>query len=677
MNRKKKTENSYVNMFKLKKIENSEKIINTEKTKGINFDNITDWDDINYDGKKQAKASEKFENEEFNKFTSTEKDKNREGSINKFKHNNYENKQDKEYHFDRNIHLNKIPDQDKITKISNHPIAQPQDNKYHIGNFTPSPVSIPLQENQNDDFSVDTSNFTNKIVDNATNQIDRIDLSQNNFTTDFNAIKTNILNKKILPFNSTDTIGNNNKNIQAFEKQYDIIEEKEDEEGKMNPSDFGIENTGIEKQPDEIQKNFVNCNTYDSDSDDSNFALNINHDLNVTSNQLEDMNKELKNLNYNVKLTQRINNMNEFANDNKKRINNNSGKIKLEPLNKKKRKSKINKELVNEPCENELIKDQNNQEDKIPKTPNYKLQNNTNNNPVSIQTYQNNMNIMNVQPSPYFNTPFNSINQMNLNNLNNNYQVDPNIAMFQPMHLQMPFNTYSFNHIQPIYNQPNFYENPYAQVMIHNNFANYGYTPGEQFYQNAQTTYNLQPQSYIVDELDKNNFDTKNIESSSKKSESIKKTKNYKPYTYVDYKLKYDGNKIKLGGLGANIGTKEWEEKYQMKKKMKEYSSNFKAVPNIISDNADSKEHDKRISETIKEKYVNKSVLDSPSSDKIEAGNFNEQSSNDSSLNLEKRIFRDLNIANNRNDVITNKEVNLKEKEKKSSNSHVHNLIKL
>jgi hypothetical protein len=673
MNKKKKTDNSYVNMFKLKKIENSEKIITTEKTKGINFDNITDWDNINYDGKKQAKISDQNENGEFNKFPCSEREKNTEVSINKLKDNYHENKQDKEYHFDRNIHLNRIPDQYKITKISYNSTTQPKVNKNHIGNFTSSPVSIPIQENQNDDFSVDTSNFTNRIGDNAANQIDRIDLSQNNFQTDFNAIKTNILNKKILPFNSTDTIGDNYKNIQAFDKKYEIIEENEDEEGKMNPSDFVVENIGEEKQQDENQKNFIKCNTNDSDSDDSNFALSINHDLNVTSNQLEDMNNELKNINYNVKLTQRINNLNEVAKENKNRINNNSGKIKLQPINKKKRNSKINKEVINEIGENELNKNQNNQEDKIPKTPNYKLQNNLNSNPVSIQTYQNNMNIMNVQPSSYYNPQFSTINQMSLNNLNNQYQVDPNIAMLQPMHLQMPFNTYSYNQIQPIYNQPNFYGNPYAQVMIPNNFSNFGYTPGEPTYQNVQTIYN--PQSPNVNDLDKNNVDTKKIESCSNKSESIKKSKTYKPYTYVDYKLKYDGNKIKLGGLGANIGTKEWEEKYQKKRKMKEYTSNFKAIPNC--DNTGSKEHEKENSQTVKEKSDNKSVLDSPTSDRNEPKKLNEQSFNDSSLNLEQRIFRDLNIANNINDVITNQESSLKEKEKKSSISHVHNLIKL
>jgi hypothetical protein len=59
----------------------------------------------------------------------------------------------------------------------------------------------------------------------------------------------------------------------------------------------------------------------------------------------------------------------------------------------------------------------------------------------------------------------------------------------------------------------------------------------------------------------------------------INKSVNYKPKSLKDYKEKYinDKNKNKeRGGLGPNIGTKEWEKKEKTKNKVKEYSEKIK-----------------------------------------------------------------------------------------------------
>jgi hypothetical protein len=45
----------------------------------------------------------------------------------------------------------------------------------------------------------------------------------------------------------------------------------------------------------------------------------------------------------------------------------------------------------------------------------------------------------------------------------------------------------------------------------------------------------------------------------------------YRPYTLTEYK-ELASNKIVLGKLGPNIGTKEWEEKHEKVKKLQEYS---------------------------------------------------------------------------------------------------------
>ena len=62
----------------------------------------------------------------------------------------------------------------------------------------------------------------------------------------------------------------------------------------------------------------------------------------------------------------------------------------------------------------------------------------------------------------------------------------------------------------------------------------------------------------------------------------------YKPYTLKDYKEII--NIDTLGGLGANIGTEEWEKKKEKMEKMSEYSKNiFNKVKNIKNKNGNLK----------------------------------------------------------------------------------------
>jgi hypothetical protein len=55
----------------------------------------------------------------------------------------------------------------------------------------------------------------------------------------------------------------------------------------------------------------------------------------------------------------------------------------------------------------------------------------------------------------------------------------------------------------------------------------------------------------------------------------------YKPYSLKEYK-DLGNEKITFGGLGPNIGTKEWEEKANKMKKVNEYSENLKKHKKLV-----------------------------------------------------------------------------------------------
>lgn len=60
----------------------------------------------------------------------------------------------------------------------------------------------------------------------------------------------------------------------------------------------------------------------------------------------------------------------------------------------------------------------------------------------------------------------------------------------------------------------------------------------------------------------------------------------YKPYTLHEYKEISDNFvKINSGGLGANIGTKEWNEKFEKVQKQKQYAEEIKKMNNHIKHN--------------------------------------------------------------------------------------------
>ena len=80
-----------------------------------------------------------------------------------------------------------------------------------------------------------------------------------------------------------------------------------------------------------------------------------------------------------------------------------------------------------------------------------------------------------------------------------------------------------------------------------------------------------------------NIFDNKSSTEKSKNNSTekinITKRKNieYKPYTLVQYKNKYEKNNLKiLGGLGANLGGEEWNKRQRLFERKKRYSDFIK-----------------------------------------------------------------------------------------------------
>jgi len=152
-------------------------------------------------------------------------------------------------------------------------------------------------------------------------------------------------------------------------------------------------------------------------------------------------------------------------------------------------------------------------------------------------------------------------------NMNNNYNMGMNNMMYNN---------------QRMYNPPPVYNNNYNQYNQYNSQNNN---------MNMKMKMNNHPKS------PKGNM-----------NKVVKKTKvsdyqlmEFHPYTLRDYK-ELIRNKVVMGPLGANIGTKEWETKRNKMKKMLNYSNNInKEHKGIVSLKKDSPKEE--IEKLTKEKY--------------------------------------------------------------------------
>ena len=110
-------------------------------------------------------------------------------------------------------------------------------------------------------------------------------------------------------------------------------------------------------------------------------------------------------------------------------------------------------------------------------------------------------------------------------------------------------------------NNNNYYNN---NNNYYNNNNNYFNQIGMNLNNNMNNNYNqIQINNNINNENSKNNL--------SRNNKSYNYVE-YKPYTLKDYK-ELTRSKVIMGPLGANIGTKEWEEKKAKMKRMENYSN--------------------------------------------------------------------------------------------------------
>ena len=165
-----------------------------------------------------------------------------------------------------------------------------------------------------------------------------------------------------------------------------------------------------------------------------------------------------------------------------------------------------------------------------------------------------------VTPPPQNNNTINQYNQFQMNYMN------------PPMMMNNPnFNPYS--QYQQMINPMNNYlnNNNLNQINMNNNFNNQ--IPMNNY--NMNNNFNQQIPNNNINQINMANHNNNN--ESTKVNNSARNNKNYhfieyKPYTLKDYK-ELTRSKIIMGPLGANIGTKEWEEKKAKMKRMETYSN--------------------------------------------------------------------------------------------------------
>ena len=197
------------------------------------------------------------------------------------------------------------------------------------------------------------------------------------------------------------------------------------------------------------------------------------------------------------------------------------------------------------------------------------------------------------------NNPKEEINEINQNKplLNNPYiNNNPQYLIPNPFipHYNYPLYQMNSNYPQPIMINP-YYNNPYQQnqfPLINNNNNINNMTNNLNNNQTIQNdTSNISNINSTINTvksngkaklrpISANQSNISNISSSrlnSAYSRSRISAIEYKPYTLKEYKeLEKVG--VVLGGLGPNIGTKEWEEKKKKMQKMEEYSKKVSSM---------------------------------------------------------------------------------------------------
>ena len=284
-------------------------------------------------------------------------------------------------------------------------------------------------------------------------------------------------------------------------------------------------------------------------------------------------------------------------------VNTNSNKGKLKPI---KTNNKPKTEIATQ--NNELNIQQQHQ---------HQQQINTNTN-INLLPQQQIINPQYQQPQqqPYYQYPPQQQYFNNNNNNNNYYQqgliYNPYYQQYQPSNGML----LAYQQQQP----------PYTPYIINNNNNSNLNTQQQAFpskpklrpissqtkhIPRSTTNNNLQQNALQILTNNNNSHISHNTSSRICSAQSRSRISNieYRPYTLKEYKeLEKVG--VVLGGLGPNIGTKEWEEKKEKMKKMEEYASriaNMKSKIKKKKDNLDdilTKEKQSKIDNSIRQRCL-------------------------------------------------------------------------
>ena len=282
---------------------------------------------------------------------------------------------------------------------------------------------------------------------------------------------------------------------------------------------------------------FQNNNNFFSPQNQPNMMINyMNQYMNYPNQNMNFMNQNMNYLNQNFNPQQQFNMNNNNGNKNKKNKNNDFKEWE-EIYNKESRNKKSNNSKIKN--SGEMIMSRNNKKE--------------NNIKIKIHRKQ-----KSNTPQPQVNMNMNPYNQFQMNPqmIMNNSNFNP----YTPYHqMMMPIN----NNFNPQMSLNNNYNNNYNHN-FNNNYNNNYLNQIEKHLKNNNNFNKIQRINNINNENSKNN----NISRNNKSYNYVE----YKPYTLKDYK-ELTRSKVIMGPLGANIGTKEWEEKKAKMKRMETYSN--------------------------------------------------------------------------------------------------------
>ena len=528
---------------------NQEKVKNEIKHNiGINFDNLSDWDNIVYPGDNEIK-------EILNK----DNNNNIQHSIQPIEQDikNSNNSQ----HLDRpalykmdinnNNVINEIQEEENENNNISEQFQQIQQNiKYNninvnnnniginVNNYNnEAPINMFEYQNNNDPLynyhngSLGTNNINNNILNNYNNQ----NLLKDNLSSQIKPIEfrlgvgNDINNNTIKEEDSLEQIENNKENINNdididnSKEQRDIMQQMEEE---MNLS---------MNQMNELAGNIIDTNNNKGNKkkkiylkNDNSSKGNVKKNAQKTKNNNNIKDNKNNNIIIDVNSNKEIS-LNNANNNNSQNNYFNSNNFSFKPTNIQ----QVSSEEVNKFIQNNQQK-------------------------IDESQKQMNNQIQNVEH--HINNNINQNMNMNINtNLPNNIPLYPsNYPMvvgqntnIPPQIYNMPYNMNSNMNMNMNMNQP------MSPVNI------YPYPPS-----------NINYPQITINPMVQNQYINNNIMEQQKND---KKKANYKPKSLKEYKEKYNnGVKEHRGGLGANIGGKEWEHKKEQNMKVKKYSEMIK-----------------------------------------------------------------------------------------------------